>query len=54
MHVWTIRPWVRPNYKFMEQLLEWEMVVRPHSEGAEMEGLKGAVRLKRGEQEKGR
>ena len=47
-HVKTIRPWVRPNYSFMEQLGEWEKVVRPHSEGTQMERLKGAeLRQKR-------
>eukprot|EP00092_Neocalanus_flemingeri_P045225 GFUD01050448.1.p1 GENE.GFUD01050448.1~~GFUD01050448.1.p1 ORF type:complete len:261 (-),score=88.80 GFUD01050448.1:9-680(-) len=41
-HVKTIRPWVRPNYSFMEQLGEWEKVVRPDREGTQMERLKGA------------
>ena len=47
-HVKTIRPWVRPNYSFMEQLVQWEKVVRPHCEGTQMERLRGAeVRRKR-------
>ena len=41
-HVKTIRPWVRPNYSFMEQLEEWEKVVRPDSQGTQMESLRGA------------
>jgi protein-tyrosine phosphatase len=41
-HVKTIRPWVRPNYSFMEQLVEWEKVVRPHHEGTQLDGLWGA------------
>ena len=42
-YVKTIRPWVRPNYSFMEQLGEWEKVVRPHAEtGTQVERLRGA------------
>ena len=40
-HVKTIRPWVRPNYSFMEQLGEWEKVVRPCSKETQLDGLKG-------------
>jgi len=43
-HVRTIRPWVRPNYYFMEQLLQWEGEVRPNSEGTIMERLVGVER----------
>ena len=49
-YVKTIRPWVRPNYSFMEQLGEWEKVVRPHVEtGGQVERLRGGeVRRKQG------
>ena len=49
-HAKTIRPWVRPNYSFMEQLEQWEKVVRPCSEGTKLERLKGAE-LKRRKKE---
>ena len=41
-HVKTIRPWVRPNYNFMQQLGEWEKLVRPCMEVTNVETLKGS------------
>jgi len=53
-HVKTIRPWIRPNYSFMEQLLEWEKVVRPNSDRSQLSSLQGAeVRRRRKELIKG-
>jgi len=46
-HVKTIRPWVRPNYSFMEQLMEWETVVRPGTDRSQLERLEGAEVKKR-------
>ena len=41
-HVKTIRPWVRPNHAFMQQLGEWEKLVRPGMEVTNIERLKGS------------
>jgi len=51
-HVKTIRPWIRPNYSFMEQLVEWEAVVRPGIDRVQLERLEGAEVKKRKELKK--
>jgi len=45
-HLRTVRPWVRPNYAFMQQLVDWEAKVRPlpSSMRTQLSDLKGCER----------